>query len=273
MKLILFYTAAIGVGLLGLRFLILFIEPRLTFFPVSGLTRTPEQMGIPFEEIAFKTEDGETVYAWWIKQAEARSEILFFHGNGGNLSNYVEVFADLYSQKFSIFALDYRGYGKSSGVPSEEGVYRDTKAFIQYFWGRRHDPSQRVVYWGRSLGGTTAAYATTVRQPDGLILEAAFPSKQSLLDHYPFYKIISVFSRYGFPTSDFLRNVSCPVLVIHGDKDRTVPIAQGQKLFKQLQTEKYFYRITGADHNDIHLFSPQEYRKKINEFLERINHG
>lgn len=272
-KPVLLYLAASGAALVALRFAVIFLEPRLTFFPLRGLTATPQQLSIPFEEVAVRTYDRETLCAWFIDRPQAKTEIVFFHGNGGNLSGYLEIFADFHRQGFAVLGFDYRGYGKSTGAPTEPGLYLDTQALIRCFWERLHRPGRRVVYWGRSLGGTAAAYATTIHKPDGLVLEAAFSDKQSLLNHYPVYKVLSIFSRYEFPTSRFLRGLDCPVLVIHGDRDRVVPFQQGQELFEQLSAEKYFYKVAGAGHNDIHIFSPDAYRQAVRRFIDTIEHG
>ena len=97
----------------------------------------------------------------------------------------------MYHHSLTVLAVDYRGYGKSSGSPSEQGLYRDTEALLETFWREIHQPDQVVFYWGKSLGGPVAAYATTLRKPDGLILEATFPNKKSLLNHYPILKFLS----------------------------------------------------------------------------------
>ena len=245
----------------------------MTFFPLPGITATPQQLDIPFRELALQTQDSETVWAWILDHPEARAEIVFFHGNGGNLSLWLDFLVELHRQSFRIVALDYRGYGKSTGTPTEDGLYRDTAALIHHFWNQLHRPNHRTIYWGRSLGGIMAAYATTVKQPDGLVLEATFPNKQSFLNHYPFLKILGFFSRYRFPTIEFLRDFTRPVLVIHGSDDRVVPFAEGEKLFAQLTGEKYFFEIAGADHNNLQLVDPENYRARVREFVEKLGDG
>lgn len=272
-KTLLLSSLAVVAALVTLRFLVLFLEPRMTFFPIRGQSFTPAQLGIPFQELSIPTADGEMLCVWSLEHPQPRGEVVFFHGNGGNLSLWLEFLLVLHRQSLAVTALDYRGYGKSTGSPTEEGLYQDTSALINFFWARLHRPQNRVLYWGRSLGGIMAAYAATVRPPDGLILEAAFPSKQSLLNHYPLLKALAVFSRYRLPAAEFLENVACPVLIIHGNQDRIVPLAEGQKLFARLQGRKYFYEVQGADHNDLHLVDPQGYAARVGEFVEEIAHG
>lgn len=267
------YVLLLLAGVVALKFLVVFLEPRMTFFPLRGISLTPEDMGIRFQEIALTTRDGEKVYAWFLEQSRAETEVIFFHGNGGNLSLWLDFLVTLYEHPFTVLALDYRGYGKSTGSPSEEGLYQDTEALLEYFWKTLHRPGRKVVYWGRSLGGGMAAYACTIREPDGLILEAAFPSKKSLLSHYPVLSLLGLFSRYQFPTAEFLRSFSKPVLVIHGDRDRIVPLQEGQKLLAELRTKKDFYTVRGADHNNLHQVDPEGYRARVQEFVKAMNHG
>ncbi|MFQ5929276.1 MAG: alpha/beta hydrolase [Acidobacteriota bacterium] len=272
-KLIFLYLLLFMVAAVALKLLVVVLEPRLTFLPIRGLYRSPADVGIPFQEITIRTADGEKVYSWLLEHPESTVEVLFFHGNGGNLSLWQDFLIGLYHHSLSVFALDYRGYGKSTGSPTEEGLYRDTEALVGHFWDKVHRLDHKVIYWGRSLGGSIAAFATTIRKPDGLILEGSFPSKQSLLNHYPVLKILGIFSKYRFPTTEFLDGLSRPVLIIHGDQDSVIPFKEGQKLFEQLKTEKYFHTLPGANHNDLHLVDPKSYWESITQFIDLIGSG
>ena len=272
-KSILFYLILLAAGMMALKLLVLLMEPHLTFHPTRGAGVTPKERGIPFREIDLKTDDGETIYAWFLEHDHPDAEVVFFHGNAGNLSLWLEVLAKIYDHKFNVLALDYRGYGKSSGSPTEKGLYRDTEALIRYFWDQLHRPELPAVYWGRSLGGVAAAYATTIREPDGIILEATFPDKKSLLKHYPLLRILGLFSRYQLSTADFLSGLSCPVLVIHGDRDHVVPFSLGKKLFERLETKKYFYTVTGGRHNDLSAIGLGGYWQRLGQFVNELKDG
>lgn len=261
-------------GLIALTLLVTFLEPRLTFFPTRGLDYTPTAVGIPFKEISVHTEDGQTVYAWSLKPPDPIAELVFFHGNGGNLSLWQSFLVDMYKHSFSVLAVDYRGYGKSTGSPSEKGLYLDTRALLKRFWDEIHDPNLRVIYWGRSLGGSVAAFASRIREPDGLILEASFPTLRSLLNHYPVLKLLSFFSTYRFETIEQLRSATFPILILHGNQDNIVPLEQGQLLFDQLPTDsKYLHIVPGAHHNDVQSVDPESYWNRIIRFSEELNHG
>jgi len=271
-KLIFLYILFFIVVMVALKMLVVLLEPRLTFFPIRGLEPDPDKIGIPVKEIPIQTVDEETLHTWLLESSEPKADVLFFHGNGGNLSLWRDFLIDLHRHSLTVFALDYRGYGKSTGSPTEQGLYHDAEAFLRHYWNKVHQPNRKVIYWGRSLGGAISAYATTLRKPDAVILEASFPSKYSLLDHYPVLKILGILSEFKFPTADFLDGISRPVLVIHGEQDKVVPLKQGQLLYDRLETEKYFHTIP-AGHNNLHLVEPDSYWEHINRLIDKITNG
>ena len=163
--------------------------------------------------------------------SDPRAHIVYFHGNGGNLSIWAPILAGVARQGYSVVAFDYRGYGNSTGRPTERGLYRDADAILRHFWsGPAKD--KPVVYWGRSLGGAVAAYAATVRAPDRLILESAFPDVQAVVGRSLPLALLLPFSTYRFPAAAFLQKIVAPVLVMHGDRDGVIPFALGRALFE-----------------------------------------
>ena len=128
-----------------------------------------------------------------------------------------------------MIAVDYRGYGLSTGRPTEQGIYRDVDALVARAWPDA-DPGVPLVYWGRSLGGAMAAYAATVRKPDGVILEAGFPDARSVTRGSPALAVLSLFSSYRFPAADFINAANVPVLQLHGDHDSVIPFELGREL-------------------------------------------
>ncbi len=257
-------AAAIGIGaLLALKLLVVWIEPRMAFHPSRGLSLRPSDRGVPYQEHRIRTSDGEELVAWEMTVDDPLAEVIFFHGNAGNLSSWFELLEQIRRQRVRLLALDYRGYGDSSGSPSEQGLYRDVDAFLEVFDERIHQTDLPVVYWGRSLGGPVAGYAASRREPDGLILEATFPSKASLMDDFLIFKVLNPLSRYEFPTARFLQERRCPTLVIHGDRDGVISFRQGERLFESLAEPKQFYRVSGAGHNDTDQVAGEEYWKRI----------
>ena len=199
----------------------------------------------------------------------ARARIVYFHGNGGNLSNWAPILAGIVRRGYSVFAFDYRGYGMSTGRPTERGLYRDVDAVVAHAWTTL-DPAVPLVYWGRSLGGAMAAYAATVRQPDGIVLESAFPDARSAVRSSPVLLFLSLFSSYRFSTATFMERVKAPALELHGDRDSVIPIALGRELFARLEEPKRFVSISGGDHNDAVPADPETYWSAVDAFIDTL---
>ena len=264
---VLAWAGMLVVVLAGLWLGVRAAEPRLAFFPFRGEDVTPERFGIRFEALDVRTADGETLRAWWLPHEAARAQVVYFHGNGGNLALWSPVLAGLHRRGFSVLAVDYRGYGLSTGRPSERGLYRDVDAALTLLGEARRDPRVPLVYWGRSLGTAVAAYAAARRAPDGVLLEAGFPDARALLRHMPVLWALSWFSSYRFPTARWMRDVRVPTLVIHGTEDTIVPFEVGEQLFAQLAGPKRFHAVPGGDHNDIAPRRPDEYWRAVDAFI------
>ena len=205
-----------------LAVLVRFLEPRLAFFPSAGETTTPRDLGIAYEALAIETTDGERLFTWLLLHPKPSALVIYFHGNGANLSTWTPILAGIARQGYSVLAFDYRGYGLSSGRPTEKGLYRDVDAIVEYVWTRMK-PSTPVIYWGRSLGVSMAAYAATQHAPARLILESGFPDARSLFRAPSPMALLALFSTYRFPAARFLRGSEVPVLVMHGDADTVIP--------------------------------------------------
>jgi uncharacterized protein len=257
------------VALIGLTLLVRLVERHMAFFPFRGETRTPAEFGLDFEPVFLATSDGETVHAWWLPAPDARAQVVYFHGNGGNLSLWSDILATQRQRGYSVFALDYRGYGRSTGVPSEQGLYKDVDAALAWLDGALA-PDAPVIYWGRSLGATMAAYAASRRAPDGVILESGFPESRSVLTSSPLMWALSWLSSYRFPTARWMRDVSAPTLVLHGDRDSIVPYRAGRRLYEGLAGPKEFVTIEGGDHNDAEPPQPEEYWAAVDRFVESL---
>lgn len=256
-------------ALVALGVVVRLIEARFAFFPLAGEDLTPADLAVPYEASVVTTSDDQRLRVWSLPHEEARAVVVYFHGNGGNLSIWAPILVGIHRQGYTVHAVDYRGYGLSTGTPSERGLFRDVEAFVAWAWQR---PGGRVplVYWGRSLGGTMAAYAARVRAPDGLILESGFPDARTLLRGSPPMAFLALFSSYRFSTATFLRDVDRPVLVMHGDADRIVPFAAGQALYEAIPGRKRFVTIPGGDHNDAAPPDAATYWTAIGTFIASL---
>jgi len=256
------------------------VEPRLAFYPLTGESATPADFGAEYATLSATTRDGEQLHGWRLSggrpgeggpsaRETPRAQIVYFHGNGGNLSMWAPILAVLARQGYEVTAFDYRGYGRSTGRPSERGLYRDVDAALEQFWNGP-PPQRPVVYWGRSLGGAMAAYAARTRPPHGVILESAFPDVRTLVRTSPPLALLSLFSTYRFPAAEFLQNVRSPALVIHGDADSVIPIGLGRDLFARIPAPKRFVTIAGGDHNDLTPRDAETYWKAVDEFISSL---
>ncbi|MGH9370079.1 MAG: alpha/beta hydrolase [Vicinamibacterales bacterium] len=262
---------AVVVALIVLKLIVTWLEPRMAFFPMRGVQETPATAGLPYVDVSIRTSDGETLHAWWLEHPEPRAQVVFWHGNGGNLSLWLDVIVELRRRGFSVLAADYRGYGASTGTPSERGVYRDAAATVQEFTRRFRRPGIPVLYWGRSLGSPVAASSVATAPPDGLVLESPMPDARSVLRSNPILWLLSFLSSYRFSTSRFLDAYTGPLLVIHGDADSIVPFDAGRRVFADAPTpRKTFVRIPGADHNDPYVAGSTPYWRGVDDFVATV---
>jgi fermentation-respiration switch protein FrsA (DUF1100 family) len=247
------------------------LESKLVFLPYRGEDTTPAALGIPYRAMTIVTSDGERVIGWQLEPERPRADVVYFHGNGGNLSVWLPILASLHRHGLRVFAIDYRGYGLSSGSPTEDGVYRDAEAAVAH--ARAHRPgntSRPLVYWGRSLGGPIAATVARSAPPDGLVLESTFPDKAAVLRRQPLLRALNVFSSYRFSTVNALDGFPRPVLVMHGDRDSVIPFALGRELFDRIAGPKQFAVIRGGDHNDHFDASHEQYWSAVMAFVASL---
>jgi fermentation-respiration switch protein FrsA (DUF1100 family) len=261
-----------AVAIIAVVWLVRRAEPSFAFFPFSGEDVTPQRFGVEFTPHTIETADGERLRAWHLPRLDAGAQVVYFHGNGGNLSVWADILVGLWRQGFDIVAIDYRGYGLSTGRPSEQGLYRDVEAAVAFVDGRLRRDTLPLVYWGRSLGASMAAYAASVRAPDGVVLEAGFPTGRSVLETNPLLLAMSFAASYRFPTAAWMGAVKAPALVIHGDRDSVIPYRLGQRLHDALPGPKRFVTIPGGDHNDAEPTDPALYWGAVREFVTSLRH-
>lgn len=265
MRPVLFALVALGAFWL----LVAWLQPRMAFFPWRGIQETPSSAGIGYRDLKIPTADGQLLHGWWLEHRTPRAQVIYWHGNGGNLSLWLDVLVDIHRRGFSVLAVDYRGYGASTGKPSEQGLYRDAQAVTEFADKELRRPGPRMIYWGRSLGCAVASFAAARYKPDAVILESPFADVRTLLSGNPLMLALNLFATYRFPTAKHLEGYQGPLLVLHGDADTIIPFAAGRKAFERAASQqKTFVALKGADHNDLHADHPA-YWKAIEEFLSR----
>ncbi len=253
----------VGAGLLALLY---FGQSRMVYFPQRDIAATPASVGLPYEDISFNAGDGVKLHGWFIPSEPARGVLLFCHGNAGNISHRLDSVMIFHRLGLSVLIFDYRGYGRSEGEPTEEGTYRDAEAAWDDLTQKRRIPPQTIVIFGRSLGGSIAAWLAQNRPAGALILESAFSSfGDAAEDIYPWLPA-RVLARYNYETAAYLTRVRCPVLIIHSREDDLIPLRHGKRLFAAAGQPKAFLEISGS-HNDGFLRSGETYVEGLNAFL------
>jgi hypothetical protein len=240
---------AILVGYGGVLLLMYVFQRALMYFPDT--TRTPPaRAGLPqAEEVVLTASDGEKLIAWYVAPRGDKPVVLYFHGNGGALNLRVHRFAWLIAEGYGLLALSYRGYGGSTGRPSEDGMIRDARAAYDYAVART--PGKRIVPFGESLGTGVALALAAEREVGGLILDAPFPSAADVgAAAYPFAPVRWMI-KDTFRSDKRIAKVSAPVLVLHGERDRVVPIRFGEQVFALAHEPKRMVRFPAGNHVDL----------------------
>lgn len=263
------WLAILGSGYLALVILTWLLQGCMIHFPVRALETTPADAGLAYEELYLTTADGERLHAWFLPAHEARAVLLFFHGNAGNISHRLESLRIFHELGLEVLILDYRGYGRSSGSPSEKGLYRDAEAAYDYLTRERSVPPEQLLVFGRSLGAAVAAQLASERPVGGLILESGFTSVPDLgAELYPFLPV-RLLARYDYDTGEALSKVEAPVLVIHSRDDDIIPFSHGRALFEAAPEPRQFLELEG-DHNTGFLRSRERYVRGLEQFLKTL---
>ncbi len=246
------------------------MEKSFIFYPISEIDQTPKELGLPFEDITFTTEDGVRLNGWFIPSTEGDLTLLWFHGNAGNISHRLDNIRLLHDKvKIHIFIIDYRGYGRSEGSVSEAGTYRDASAALQYLRSRKDLDPKKIVFYGRSLGAAVAVDLAVREEPLALIIETPFASVREMAKAVLPFLPIGPFLRTRYDTLEKIRKVRGPLLVLHGEQDDIVPYAQGQRIFEAAPEPKEFYTIRGAHHNDTFIVGGDPYFAALKDFIDR----
>lgn len=258
---------------LGLMALIYFKQSSLVFLPEidRGFHATPADRGMAFAPLKLATSDNETLDGWFVPaatQGAARGLVIFFHGNAGNIAHrldYLRMFHDL---GLSTLIVDYRGYGLSSGTPSEQGTYLDADAAWRHATQVLGFPASRIVIFGESLGGGVAARLTADNRPAALVLASTFTSVPDMgAELYPLLPI-RLLAHIRYDSLARLSRINCPLLVIHSHNDDIIPYAHGRRLFDAARPPKQFLEIEGG-HNDGFVFGREAWVRQLDSFLRQ----
>ena len=242
----------------------------LLYLPSRAVLETPAAVGLDFADLTLATEDGERLHAWWIPaRAPTIAHVLLCHGNAGNIGDRVPHVALLAAAGFDVLAFDYRGYGRSSGRPSEHGSYLDARTAHDALLRQAGVDSARVVYLGESLGGAVALALAIELPPAGLILQSTFTNVRDMARlHYPFIPRALVPDAY--PTLRIIPRLQAPLLVLHGSEDPIVPLMDGEALFAAAPEPKRIEVFEGVGHNDVIALAGARWIEAITDWANEL---
>jgi fermentation-respiration switch protein FrsA (DUF1100 family) len=258
--------ALLAAAFFGLRW----YEQKAVYYPTRDIVRTPQDAGLRFEEVTLDTSDGEVIHGWWVPSGRADAPvILFFHGNGGNVSHRIEKLAVFHAIGADTLIIDYRGYGKSSGTPSEDGIYRDALAAYRWLTAMRSVAPQRIVVYGESLGAAAAVHLASEVPTGGVIVESGFTSVLDIArKRLPFLPVRWIL-KHKFNSIDKVHRIDAPLLILHSREDELFEMSHPERLLAAAQSPKWLVELQGG-HNDAFLVSADVYREALAKFLAEI---
>jgi uncharacterized protein len=222
------------------------------------------------EEVQFVSADGTGLHGWYWQHPNPQGHLLYCHGNGDCVGYLGEYLSQLSQQhRLSVFVFDYRGYGRSEGSPSEIGVLQDGVAARDWLAARAAIPPAEIILMGRSLGGGVCVDLAANSGARGLILQNTFTSLPDAAASIYWFLPVRLLMRNQYRSIDKIGRYSGPLLQSHGNRDRIVPFAVGQRLFDAAPGTKRFFTIEGGDHNDP---EPDEYSVAFEDFLSSLRH-
>lgn len=244
-------------------------QQRLIYFPDRQLVASPAAVGLEYSDLWLQAEDGVRLHAWWVPGPAQGPVVLFLHGNAGNISHRLETLNLLAGLGAGVLMLEYRGYGQSEGKPDEQGNYRDAVAAHDHLTGTLAVPAERIVVFGRSLGGGVATGLAAERPCGALVVESTFTSVPDLAaELYPIFPV-RLLTHQRYDSRARIARAGCPVLVVHSRDDEIVPFRHGEQLFDAAAQPKRLLTISGG-HNDGFLVSGERYREGLRALLDEV---
>ena len=246
-----------------------FLQRRLTYFP-DPVRTPPAEVGLTgVEERVLATPDGQQIICWWGRARAGMPTLLYFHGNAGALADRSDRIARYINRGIGVFIMTYRGYGGSTGQPSERKNVADGKLAYDTLVSSGVAPEDIIIY-GESLGTGVAVQVGAEKRASGLILDAPYTSLVDVAEvHYP-HLPSRMFMTGRYETLKYMPRITVPLLVVHGKEDRVIPVAMGIAVHAASAGPKEIAVLPGAGHSDHALFGSSEV---INNWIERLRSG
>jgi fermentation-respiration switch protein FrsA (DUF1100 family) len=254
------------VAYVGIVILLMLFENQMVYHPVPYPVGDWQPSGLTFVDAEFTADDGTELHGWFVEHPDPRAVALFLHGNAGNIAGRAEFLRRVHQLQVSVLALDYRGFGRSKGSPTEAGVIADAQAARAWLARKADIPDHEIVLWGESLGCGVAVELAT-QGARALILENAFTSLPDVAAHHYSWLPVRLLMRNRMRAIDKVGQFTKPLLQAHGDGDSVIPFELGRRLFEAANEPKEFVRVHGGDHNDARS---SRFWQAVDQFLDRI---
>ena len=240
------------------------LQNKLIFRPKRLDKAKPLDLSIPHEELFLDTPDGSSKIhgVFFPASGDSKGMVLYFHGNSANLMRWSQYAEDFTQRGYDILQIDYPGFGKSDGAPTEEALYHSAELARQ--WAEERVSSESVIIYGRSIGCVPASYIAARYHCQQLVLETPFYSLKDLFEHHPLYRYVAPI--YRMPVYEYVSHVKHSVSIFQGTKDRIVPLRSAARLKEVLKEGDNFFVIPGGRHKDLGTF--KLYQEKLSYILK-----
>jgi len=242
---------------------------QFAFYPDTRTIIPAEKLPPGVKEIFFTTADKVRLQAYHVTHPTSERILIYFHGNAGNICHRLSDFLNLKNCGINVLAVSYRGYGKSSGKPSEKGIYIDGSAAFDYAMQTLGYSLDNIIIFGRSIGTTVAVHISQHKDIAGLILITPLTSAKAQAKAKGL-GLFSFLAGNAFDNLAKILTIKCPMLVIHGTDDEILSFSMGQEIFDQAVVEKRLVPIEGAGHNNLAQVDPEKYWGAIAEFIRQV---
>lgn len=250
----------------GLFVLVRYLEGNAIFFPSKQITLTPDRVGLSFDDVYLTTSDGIKINAWLLKNPQAKATLIYAHGNAGAMSDRLMKIKYFHDLGLNVIVFDYRGFGKSEGSPSEQGVYLDALTVYDYLKTRADLNTMPIIAYGASMGGVVAVDLATKRPVNVLIVDSSITSGLEVARKlYPY--IPSFLITIRFDSLSKVKTLTMPKLFIHSPQDKVIAYQMGRRLFEAAHDPKEFIKSNGG-HNEIQIVTDHQTSQAFTTYLK-----
>ncbi len=250
-----------------------FLVNKFAFFPDSTNNISKENLPENVEEIFFNTSDNEKLHSFFLKSDSSNKLLIYFHGNAGNISGRFMDLLEINKMGINVFGISYRGYGRSSGKPNEKGIYTDGISAYHHAINKLGYSPHNILILGRSIGSSVATSVTSKYETAGLILVTPISNGKEYAKCHGL-GFISFLAGDSFNNLKRIEKITCPILIIHVDRDNTIPFFMGKALYDNAATDKkQLVIIPGGGHNNLSSTYGKLYWKAIERFLKPLQNS